>query len=74
MHARRAVLGPADVQAARIQLNLRPLQIAQLAGPQTVPVADQDHGRVAMAPAAALPGRRHQALDLSGSEILASSN
>jgi len=70
----RAVLCPADVQAARGQLDLGPLQVAQLGCSQTVAVADQDHGRVAMAPAAALPGRRHQALDLSAREILANSN
>src|SRR6266478_7361718 len=48
MHARRAILGPTDVQAARVQLDLRPLEIAELGGPQTVPIADQDHGGVAM--------------------------
>jgi hypothetical protein len=40
---------PADVQAARGQLDLRPLQVAQLGCSQAVAVADQDHGRVAMA-------------------------
>src|SRR5262245_49728679 len=71
MHARRAVLGPADVQPTRIQLHLRPLQIAQLGRPQAVAIADQDHGCVPMAVAAGLPGGRHQALDLRRRQVLA---
>src|SRR5262249_53593123 len=45
------------------ELNLRPLQIAQLGRPQAVAIADQDHGCVPMAVAAGLPGGRYQALD-----------
>src|SRR5262245_38999133 len=37
MHARRPVLDPAHVQAASSQLDLMPLQIAQLRGAQSVP-------------------------------------
>src|SRR5262249_47396361 len=71
---RRAVLRPADVEAAGGQLDLRPLQIAQLGRPQAVAIADQDHGCVPMAVAAGLPGGRHQALDLGRRQVLASAN
>jgi len=40
------------------QLDLRPLQIAQLGRPQAVAIANQDHSRVPMAVAAGLPGGR----------------
>ena len=56
------------------QLDLRPLQIAQLGRPQAVAIADQDHSRVPMAVAAGLPGGRHQALDLGRRQILAGTN
>src|SRR6476660_7951312 len=46
MDARRTTLGPADVQAARGELDLAPLQIAQLRSRQAMPIADQDHGRI----------------------------
>jgi hypothetical protein len=36
MDARGAVLGPTDVQAASIEFDLMPLQIAQLGRPQAV--------------------------------------
>jgi hypothetical protein len=32
----RAILGPTDVQRARVQINLRPLEITQLGGPQAM--------------------------------------
>src|SRR6266699_5833156 len=46
MDTRRPVLGPADMQSTRRQLDLRPLKVAQLGSPETVAVADQDHGCV----------------------------
>jgi len=48
--------GPADVEPAGGQLDLRPLQIAQLGRPQAVAIANQDHGCIPMAVAARLPG------------------
>ena len=42
MNAGRAPLGPADMQAAGTELDLVPLQVADLGGPKTVPVGDQD--------------------------------
>src|SRR5262249_60205210 len=66
-----SVLGPADVEAPRIQLDLRPLQIAQLRGPQSMPIADQDHGRIPMPVPASLSGGGHQTLDLSLGQIFA---
>jgi hypothetical protein len=46
-----------------IQLDLMPLQVADLGSPKTVPVGDQDHGGVAM-PVATVLGRVHEPLDL----------
>ena len=65
MDTRRPVFGPADMQSTRRRLDLRPLEVAQLGSPETVAVADQDHRRIAMAPAASLPGGTHEALDLA---------
>ena len=64
INTRRPVFGPADMQSTRRRLDLRPLEVAQLGSPETVAVADQDHGCV-MAPAAALPGGGHQPLDFA---------
>jgi len=36
MHTRRTILGPADVHAAGVKLDLMPLQIAQLGGPKAI--------------------------------------
>jgi hypothetical protein len=69
MDAGRAPLAAADVQSAGGELNLVPLKIAQLTGPQAMPKGEQDHGRVAMTIAARFAGRRHQGFDLGGREI-----
>src|SRR5215813_7344189 len=69
MYAGNAVLDPVNVQAALGELDLLPLQVAHLRGPQAMAVGDQDHGRVAMAVAAMLSGAVHQALDLALGEI-----
>src|SRR5260370_1285570 len=66
--------GPTHRQTARGKRDLRPLQVTQLQRPQAVPVAEQYHGRVAMAPAAELARRGPQPLDLGGRQILARSN
>jgi len=58
-----------NVKAALGQFDLLPLQIADLRGPQTVAISDQDHGRVAMPIAAVLARAVHQALDLVFGEI-----
>jgi len=39
--------GPANLQAAGSQLNLMPLEVAQLGSAQTVPIGVQDHSRIA---------------------------
>jgi hypothetical protein len=69
VHARDPVLDAVNVQAALGQLDLLPLQVAHLGGPQTVAVGDQDHGRVAMPVAAMLAGVVHQPLDFALGEI-----
>src|SRR5262249_44776744 len=69
MHAGDSVLDPVNVQPALGQLDLLPLQVADLRGPQTVAIGDKDHGRVAMAVAAMLSGAVHQPLDLALGEV-----
>jgi len=69
MHATNPVLDPVNVQAALGELDLLPLQVADLRGPQTVAIGDQDHGRIPMPVAAILTGAVHQPLDLALGEI-----
>ena len=69
VHAGNPVLDAVNVKAALGQFDLLPLQVADLRGPQTVAVGDQDHGRVAMAVAAMLAGTVHQPLDLALGEV-----
>src|SRR5260221_14436428 len=69
MHARNPVLDAVNVEAALGQLDLLPLQVADLRGPQAMTVGDQDHGRVAMPVAAMLAGVVHQPLDFALGEI-----
>ena len=69
MDARDSILHPVNVQAALGQLDLLPLQVAHLGGPETVSIGHQDHGRVAMPIAAMLSGAVHQPLDLVLSEV-----
>jgi hypothetical protein len=59
----RAVLGPADVHAALVELDLMPLEIAYLRGSQSVTIGRQDHGRVSMSVAAVLAGIVHELFD-----------
>jgi hypothetical protein len=65
MYAGNPVLDTVNVKAALGQFDLLPLQVADLRGPQTVAIGDQDHGRVAMPVAAMLARAVHQALDLA---------
>jgi len=58
-----------NVQAALGQLDLLPLQVADLGGPQAVAVGDQDHGRIPMPVAAMLSGAVHQPLNLALGEV-----
>ena len=51
------------------QLDLLPLQVAHLRGPQAVAIGDQGHRGVAMPVAAMLASAVHQALDLALGEI-----
>src|SRR5262249_818810 len=55
---------PMNVQAPLGKLDLMPLQVAQLRGPQAMPIGDQDHRGVAVTTAAVLAGGSHQPLDL----------
>src|SRR6185436_1753115 len=65
----RAVLGPADMHAALVELDLMPLEIADLRGSQSVTIGDQDHGRVSMSVAAVLAGIVHELFDLAGGQV-----
>ena len=66
----RAVLGPADVHAAVVQLDLMPLEIADLGGSQSMTIGDQNHGRVSMSVAAVLAGIVHELFDLAGGQVV----
>src|SRR6516225_4470935 len=65
----RAVLGPADVHAALVYLDLMPLEIAYLRSSQSVTIGDQDHGCVSMPVAAVLAGMVHELFDLAGGQV-----
>src|SRR5215831_5195600 len=69
MYAGNTAFDAVNVQAALGQLDLLPLQVADLRGPQTVAIGDQDHGRVAVAVAAMLAGAVHQPVDLALGEV-----
>jgi hypothetical protein len=58
-----AVLDPADLQGYAGEVDLFPTQVADLGGPQPVPVGEQDHVRVTMAVTVA-PDGLDQRLDL----------
>jgi hypothetical protein len=58
-----------NVEAALGQLDLLPLQVADLRRPQAMAVGDQDHGRIPMPVAAMLSGAVHQPVDLALGEI-----
>src|SRR5262245_45035106 len=69
MHGRRALFAPADVQPAGVDLDLVPLQIAQLGSSKPVAVGQQDHGGVPVAIAAVLARGLHELLDLAACEV-----
>src|SRR5262249_47535195 len=69
MYAGNTAFDAVNVQAALGQLDLLPLQVAHLRGPETMAIGHQDHGRVAMPVAAVLASAVHQALDLALGEI-----
>src|SRR5262245_11631146 len=69
MHAGNAVLDAVNVQAALGQLDLLPLQVADLRRPQAMAVGDQHHGRVAMPVTATLAGAVQQSLDLALGDV-----
>src|SRR5215475_13633983 len=64
-----SILHPVNVQAAVGELDLLPLQVADLRRPQAMAVGHQDHGRVAIPIAAVLTRTVHQPLDLALGEI-----
>ena len=59
----------ADVQVGRPEVDLVPAQIYQLGHSQAVPVSDEDHGRVPVAPAVAR-GRLDEPHDLDLGQML----
>jgi hypothetical protein len=69
MYAGNPVLDAVNVQAALRELDLLPLQVADLRCPQTVAIGDQDHRRIAVAAPTDLASTVHQPLDLAIGEI-----
>ena len=47
-----------------------PLEVADLRGPQSVTVGDQDHGRVSISVAAVLAGIVHELFDLAARQLI----
>src|SRR5262249_22922888 len=60
---------PANVQTAGVDLDLAPLQIAQLGSSKPVPVGQQDHGGAPVPVATVLASGFDQLLDLATGEI-----
>src|SRR5262245_6315642 len=69
MYAADPVLDPVNVEAALGQLDLLPLQVADLRCPQAMAIGHQDHGRIPMPVAAMLAGAVHQPLNLALGEV-----
>src|SRR6516164_1560283 len=69
MYARNPIFYAVNVEAALGQLDLLPLQVADLRRPQAMAVGDQDHGRIPMPVAAMLSGAVHQPLNLALGEV-----
>src|SRR5262245_60877411 len=69
MHRGGALFAPTDVQPAGVDLDLVPLQIAQLGSSKPVAIGQQDHGRVAMPVTTALARGLHELLDLAACEV-----
>jgi hypothetical protein len=61
-----AALGPAHVHGTGLERDRRPLQVAELRHPESMPKTDEDHGRVAVAVAF---GHLDQALDFKLGEV-----
>ncbi len=59
------------MQPALVELDLVPLEAADLACSQAVAIGDQDHGGIAMTVPADLAGSIHELLDLALGEIAA---
>src|SRR5262249_6091626 len=70
---RRAMLRPSDRQRCGRKVDLRPLQVANLRSPQTMPECQQDHGLIPVRPAIA-PASVDQPLDLAFGEVFACSD
>jgi hypothetical protein len=69
MHRGGALFAPPDVQPAGVDLDLVPLQIAQLGSSKPVAVGQQDHGGVPMPVATMLASGFDELLDLAAGEI-----
>src|SRR5262245_39412540 len=69
MHTSCPALGSTNVQATGGEVDIVPVQSHKLAGPQAMPVGNQDGGGVPVAPAVA-PRGIHQLLNLPLGEIL----
>ena len=58
-----------DVHAALVELDLVPLEIADLRSSQSMTIGDQDHGRVSVSVAIVLAGMVHELFDFAGSQV-----
>src|SRR5262249_23850715 len=69
MHRGGALFAPTDVQPAGVDLDLVPLQIAQLGSSKPVAIGQQDHGRCAWPVTPGLARGLHDLLDLGAGEV-----
>src|SRR5262245_25249061 len=69
VHARCAVLESSNVQSTGVQLDLVPLEVAELGRSEPVTVGEQDHRAIAV-PVAIPAGGIHQPIDLGLGQVL----
>jgi hypothetical protein len=65
-----ATFEPGDVEQPVLEVDWRPLEVAQLLDAQSTPPGDEDHGRIAVAVATPLAHRVHKQLDLVRRQVL----
>lgn len=69
MHARRSLLESVDMEHPPFQVHLIPAERHQFRHPKTVPVRQEDQGRVAVAVPPSRLGRAHQLFHLALGEV-----
>ena len=66
----RAILAPMHLDCPALKVDLRPLEIAKLAGPHAVPEGNHDRRGVPVTVTVLLPGNDYQVADLGFRQVL----